>query len=133
MKYGMKWRSVKKATRQLDSKNMNKEPETKELLLEYKRRMEERLADAETKTLTAIFEFKRVMNERDKLIIALVASARVMEGTYASWGSAGGAPECPHGFNVGIPCRQCDINLVVSALETHKKLDAICEPSNEKS
>lgn len=51
------------------------------------------------------------MSELQRKVIE-EAKKRLSTGKYMAWEWAGGPNECSHGYAAGIPCRQCDENLV---------------------
>jgi hypothetical protein len=94
---------------------MNKEPETKELLLEYQRRIEERLANAQREMKgyqDAFYKQIKILDSWKDIAQKLAYHVQCND----SW--------------CGIRNSKCD---ACKVLETFKQLDAPAEPSNAES
>lgn len=43
----------------------------------------------------------------------VAAALRLHSDHYLRWANTGGPDECTHGYAAGIPCRKCDIGLII--------------------
>jgi len=82
----------------------------------------------EVNELKALLAVTAALMEADKRVEAMSemceAARKLSETKYIQWTEAGGSSECKHGYSAGVPCRDCDWEVLDKALAALRSLES---------